>query len=833
MSTSKQKRSYLSTNQSMATSKRGPGAGKGNKLGTRGPGQMSTRSNLASSSSKKSVIGGIAPSDKSSNIRVPVQVFDEAGNDVTPLPLLTLDPNQVRIQQSNVLGDSTVGTPTDLLSQISTSFMTSAFGGGPFTRSVFTQSNDTMESLQDEDHAVADTSTWAQIRQKRAEVTEIVAEADLDKIVDLTLVETETIWMLDIPTVCVAMDSEESQSIRDNNDKYALLCKSRAGNDLYAERGMNTFNEAPKLKAIQTNKIGYTDTGVTCTNWDMYDTFKAVEKEAKDKEAKGEGGTISRPNSPNEAESSKDADPLKPDVPEVAQAVSRSASVKSGSRVESRVTMSSSVGGSELFASKETGVGSFQSDVTAVDEDKIMKSDSLKKDLFIMERVINLNTYQPKQALYRGFDIVPDIDHELTNVNQIAVSDMGPNLDRLWSYFCPLTKGRNVACLAWNKSNPDLVAVGYGQFDFTNQKSGLICCWSLKNPEYPERVYTSKHGVTALDFSVANANILAAGFYDGGVAIYNVRKTDDEPILDNQKDGMGSGSGDHESESHGKHLGPVWQIQWIEKERGSGEERAEVLISISTDGRVTQWSIRKGFENYDIMRLKKLPTRMAGKAREKKGEAFISRHAGGLCFDFHPRDLIVYLAGTEEGFIHKCSCSYNEQYLETYTGHTAPVYRIRWSPFMPDIFLSCSADWSIRLWHQERVTPILTFHSSTKTVHDLCWSPRSSTVFACVNEGALEVWDLAQSTLDAVITITPTSGAKLTSVNFSKNAECILVGDNEGQVTVYELRCMPAPAQAEFQAEALNSVIKSSLASQLPSVAGDKTMSAPMDEMDD
>ena len=29
-----------------------------------------------------------------------------------------------------------------------------------------------------------------------------------------------------------------------------------------------------------------------------------------------------------------------------------------------------------------------------------------------------------------------------------------------------------------------------------------------------------------------------------------------------------------------------------------------------------------------------------------------------------------YLAGTEEGYIHKCSCSYNEQYLETYSGHT-------------------------------------------------------------------------------------------------------------------------------------------------------------------
>ena len=42
----------------------------------------------------------------------------------------------------------------------------------------------------------------------------------------------------------------------------------------------------------------------------------------------------------------------------------------------------------------------------------------------------------------------------------------------------------------------------------------------------------------------------------------------------------------------------MWQLKWIEKERSSGEERAEVLVSISQDGRVTQWSIRKGFESY-------------------------------------------------------------------------------------------------------------------------------------------------------------------------------------------------------------------------------------------
>ena len=49
---------------------------------------------------------------------------------------------------------------------------------------------------------------------------------------------------------------------------------------------------------------------------------------------------------------------------------------------ESRATMSSSVAGSELFASKETGVGSLPSDVTALDEDKIMKVCFLRRFLF-------------------------------------------------------------------------------------------------------------------------------------------------------------------------------------------------------------------------------------------------------------------------------------------------------------------------------------------------------------------------------------------------------------------------------------------------------------------
>lgn len=36
----------------------------------------------------------------------------------------------------------------------------------------------------------------------------------------------------------------------------------------------------------------------------------------------------------------------------------------------------------------------------------VFQSEKFRTDLFVMERVINLNTYQPKQALYRGFNII-------------------------------------------------------------------------------------------------------------------------------------------------------------------------------------------------------------------------------------------------------------------------------------------------------------------------------------------------------------------------------------------------------------------------------------------
>uniref|UniRef100_H3AVV7 Dynein axonemal intermediate chain 4 n=1 Tax=Latimeria chalumnae TaxID=7897 RepID=H3AVV7_LATCH len=721
------------------------------------------------------------------------QIFDDSGKDVTPQPLFHLDPNTIHPKQSKLFSsqDATVAHGSEMLSSISIqqTGATASFVG-PFTRSTFGSSSiskssqSTLESMTEEtEESIVrrDVSISLSDYQVRREVREPLTEESLNKIVAIYLTETETMELLDMPAVMVSVETEEAQSIREKNEAYMMLCKNRAGNDQYVERMMQTFDEAPKNKEVQCEKINIADAdiAVMATTWDMYDTFNSEETIALSTKA-AVGGPVS-------------------------QSQSKSSSQMSLSR------------GQETGMSKNSfGKDSYSSTIIDVDNaivaqipeeeqksaEEILKSEKFQQDLFVMERILMQNVFQPRQASYRQLPVLtvyirpvqpkmfctnyyhnkyPDYKPEVSENEEfkaVSVKTKTPSLDRLWSFTCELTKGHNVSSMAWNKKNLDILAVGYGQFDFKEQKGGLACCWSLKNPVWPERIFHFESGVTALDFSEASPSLLAVGLYDGTVAICNVQSNQDTPVLDS-------------SDCNNKHIGPVWELKWIEQDRGTtGDDKGEVLISISADGRVTKWHIRKGLDSSDLMKLKRTGNEKIRKLpgdKEKKSEAFISRQAPGMCFDFHPKDTNIYLAGTEEGQIHKCSCSYNEQFLDTYKAHKGPVYKIAWSPFAHDVFLSCSADWSIFLWRQDLSKPVLSFYSTTKAVHSIRWSPKSATLFGTVNEGRVEIWDLSVSILDPIVVSSAGPGAKLTTLLFAQTTDCVLIGDSDGQVSVYEL----------------------------------------------
>jgi len=343
---------------------------------------------------------------------------------------------------------------------------------------------------------------------------------------------------------------------------------------------------------------------------------------------------------------------------------------------------------------------------------------------------------------------------------------------------------------------------------------------------------------TTLDFSKSRPNLLAVGMYNGAVAIYDTSREGDDYHIPMRES----------TTSDGKHMDPVWQVRWLDK----GVERGETLISISTDGNIVEWSMKKGLTYTKLMELK-----CVGNT-----EGVISRQASGICLDFPLGDISMYFAGTEDGVIHKCSPSYNEQSLETFPGHTGPVYRLRCSPFWKETFLSCSADWTVKLWVQKQTEPLYNFLSTdlSDEVCDVNWSPSNSTLFASVTgDGRIELWDLKVSLLDPVvrkfkrptktqdsrpftaesIKTTPeededadsemfgtkpnsptqptilspddvmansskSEKIKLTAVSFAINAPILVVGDSEGNIDVYRLYNIDTHPKDSFEVQVEN-----------------------------
>ena len=323
--------------------------------------------------------------------------------------------------------------------------------------------------------------------------------------------------------------------------------------------------------------------------------------------------------------------------------------------------------------------------------------------------------------------------------------DAPKKVKKLFSFFyAPLIQGRAVTAMAWNSVNTDILAVSYGRTSFKldvnshklgqavdeESAGGLVLFWSLRNPEYPEKILRTKHPVTASDFSRFSPMLLAVGCYNGDVMIFDVKR-----------EGADWGKPKETSASiAGGHVEPVWQIKWVAK----GSDRLEIVVSISTDGEVLLWDLKKGLSVQALMSLK----------RGGLGDGWISRQAAGLTFDFMPGDPSTYFVGTEEGGVHKCSVSYNEQYLETYENHEGPVYRLRCSSRWPNIFLTCSSDWNVKLFHFRNKKPLLTMRTTgdNDAITDTTWCPGNATVFATVTEsGKLQIWDLSVSSIDPIV----------------------------------------------------------------------------------
>lgn len=182
-----------------------------------------------------------------------------------------------------------------------------------------------------------------------------------------------------------------------------------------------------------------------------------------------------------------------------------------------------------------------------------------------------------------------------------------------------------------------------------------------------------------------------------------------------------------------KHLSTVWEVHWINNLQKSTS--IQKLMSISSDGKVNEWSLRKGLVCNELKLISFQPNPLLKKDKLSTNENF--RFSSGYSLDSHIQDENIYFIGTEEGAIHKCSKSYKEQYLNSFYGHTGAVYKVRCNPFCPKVLLSASSDWTCQIWHIEDEKPkfILKSTDLTDEIITAEWSPFCSTLFACSAKG--------------------------------------------------------------------------------------------------
>lgn len=118
---------------------------------------------------------------------------------------------------------------------------------------------------------------------------------------------------------------------------------------------------------------------------------------------------------------------------------------------------------------------------------------------------------------------------EIVEVEEEEVKEGTCAIKPLFTFECAdLTENRQITCIDINSANQDLVAVGYGEYDISciddkKLKQGLLCFYTLKNPNFPELHIKTEHSITCCSFARKKKNLIAIGDSHGNIAIYNIQ----------------------------------------------------------------------------------------------------------------------------------------------------------------------------------------------------------------------------------------------------------------------------------------------------------------------
>lgn len=373
---------------------------------------------------------------------------------------------------------------------------------------------------------------------------------------------------------------------------------------------------------------------------------------------------------------------------------------------------------------------------------RTLHSDELKRAVRLMEYVVHHNA-----------------EYDIYNDFLKWTGDGKPELNHLWRIKSP--DRRCVTSIQFNKQFTEMFAVGFGSYDFQRPLPGRVSICTIKNPKHPHFQFETSSGVMSMDFSTEHPSLLCVGFYNGKVAVYDIKKTKVEPLI-------------YEVQSpEDYHTDPVWEVRWIAGEMA--------FLSISTDGAIIKWKLAKN-------ELTKIPLLNLKRNEASEDDEGLLRAAQATTFDLNPVNTNQCLVGTEFGEILMYTLTDQNEAPKEFLGHESQVYAVRWSPFSSSTFLSASEDWTVKLWNADQTHPIITY-DLVAPVGDIRWSPFSSTSFSAVTyDNKIHVFDISVNKNDASIHhVTNTKKYALTHIACAVDHPVLITGNKFGVLDIFKI----------------------------------------------
>ncbi|GLI59067.1 hypothetical protein VaNZ11_000900 [Volvox africanus] len=346
-----------------------------------------------------------------------------------------------------------------------------------------------------------------------------------------------------------------------------------------------------------------------------------------------------------------------------------------------------------------------------------------------------------------------------TNVTTDHTSE-APHVKTVTVFKDPNAVKRSASYVNWHPDGSiPKVVIAYSILQFQQQPAGMPLSsyiWDVNNPNTPEYELVPTSQICCAKFNLKDNNLVGAGQYNGQMAYFDVRK----------------GTGPVEATPIDfSHRDPIYDFAWLQSKTGTE------CMTVSTDGMVYWWDIRKLAESVESMPLK-----------EKNSENMV----GGVVLEYDTNaGPTNFMVGTEQGQIFSCNRKAKnpvDRVKYVLSGHHGPIYGLRRNPFNSKYFLSIG-DWTARVWVEDTAvkTPILTTRYHPTYLTGGTWSPSRPGVFFTIKmDGALDVWDLYYKHNEPTLTV-QVSDLALTAFAVQESGGTVAVGTSDGCTSILHL----------------------------------------------